>query len=62
MAFADKFPELMTRPTPLMRRFAQWLGDESGVPIESLARRSQVLTRQHFGRTMRIFAPLYVSN
>ena len=32
------------------------------MPLEALARRSQALTRQHFGRTMRIFAPLYVSN
>jgi len=32
------------------------------MPLETLARRSQALTRQHFGRTMRIFAPLYVSN
>ena len=27
-----------------------------------MAARSQVLTRQHFGRTMRLFAPLYLSN
>lgn len=62
MAFAAVFPDLMTRPTPLMRRFAHLLGDEAGMPLEALARRSQALTRQHFGRTMRIFAPLYVSN
>ncbi len=27
-----------------------------------MARQSQTLTRRHFGRTMRIFAPLYLSN
>ena len=27
-----------------------------------MAARSQALTRQHFGKTMRLFAPLYVSN
>ncbi len=27
-----------------------------------MAARSQALTRQHFGRTMRLFAPLYLSN
>jgi 2-iminoacetate synthase len=62
MAFAELFPELMTRPTPLMGRFARLLEDDGRLPLESLARRSQQLTRQHFGRTMRIFAPLYVSN
>lgn len=62
MAFAELFPELMMRPTPLMGRFARLLEDDGRLPLESLARRSQQLTRQHFGRTMRIFAPLYVSN
>ncbi len=50
----------MERPTPLMARFGRLL-DES-VPLEGLARRSQELTRRHFGRTMRLFAPLYLSN
>ena len=62
MAFADVFPDLMPRPTALMQRFSRLLGDEADVPLEALARRSQSLTRQHFGKTMRIFAPLYVSN
>lgn len=62
MAFADVFPELMKRPTPVMERFARLLGEDGGQPLEALARRSQALTRQHFGRTMRLFAPLYVSN
>ncbi len=62
MAFADVFPDLMERPTPLMRRFERLLADETGGPLEALARRSQQLTRRHFGRTMRLFAPLYVSN
>ena len=29
---------------------------------KAMAARSQALTRQHFGRTMRLFAPLYLSN
>ncbi len=62
MAFADIFPELLTRPTPLMRRFERLLADETGGPVENLARLSQQTTRRHFGRTMRLFAPLYVSN
>jgi len=62
MAFADVFPDLLKRPTPLMRRFERLLGEAAGGPLESLARLSQQTTRRHFGRTMRIFAPLYVSN
>ncbi len=45
-----------------MRRFSHLLAEETGGPLESLARRSQQTTRRHFGRTMRLFAPLYVSN
>lgn len=62
MAFADVFPDLMQRPTPLMRRFERMLDEQTGGPLEALARQSQLTTRRHFGRTMRLFAPLYVSN
>ncbi len=62
MAFADDFPELMNHPTPLMRRFSQMISPETGGTLESLAKQSQQITRRHFGRTMRLFAPLYVSN
>lgn len=62
MAFADVFPELLKRPTPLMRRFLQLVSEETGGPLEALARQSQQATRRHFGKTMRLFAPLYVSN
>ena len=62
MAFADVFPDLLQRPTPLMRRFLRLLDEQTGGPLETLARLSQQVTRRHFGRTMRLFAPLYVSN
>jgi 2-iminoacetate synthase len=62
MAFSDVFPDLLKRPTPLMRRFVRMLDEVSGGPLESLARQSQQMTRRHFGRTMRLFAPLYLSN
>lgn len=38
------------------------LDESTGPPLEALARESQKTTRRHFGRTMRMFAPLYVSN
>ena len=62
MAFATVFPDLLQRPTPLMRRFGRLLAEDTGGPLEHLARLSQQATRRHFGRTMRLFAPLYVSN
>ena len=45
-----------------MRRFERMLAEETGGPLENLARLSQQTTRRHFGRTMRLFAPLYLSN
>lgn len=62
MAFADVFPNLLEHPTPLMRRFLQLVSEETGGPLEALARQSRQVTRRHFGKTMRLFAPLYVSN
>ncbi len=44
----------------MLSRFASLL--ETDVSLEDLAVRSQQLTRQNFGKTMRLFAPLYVSN
>ena len=62
MAFADVFRQLLERPTPLMRRFERMLADERAYGLEALARQSQQITRRHFGKTMRLFAPLYLSN
>jgi 2-iminoacetate synthase len=62
MAFADVFPDLLAHPTPLMRRFSQLISEENGGSLEELARQSQQTTRRNFGKTMRLFAPLYVSN
>jgi len=60
MLFSVAYPGLLANPTPLMRRFMALLDDT--VPLEKLAAKSQQVTRQHFGKTMRLFAPLYVSN
>lgn len=62
MPFADHLPLLLEKPTPTMRRLEALLSGETAEQIESMARRSQQITRRHFGRTMRLFAPLYVSN
>jgi len=60
MSFVGTFNRLSDSASPLLREFQSNL--DASVPLESLAARSQALTRQYFGRTMRLFAPLYVSN
>ena len=42
--------------------FAQLLSPAAGELLEGMGRRSQLLTRQRFGKVIRLFAPLYVSN
>jgi len=58
----DPHSVLAAPRSPILRRFGFLLGDESPGALERMAERSQVLTRRHFGRTMRLFAPLYLSN
>jgi 2-iminoacetate synthase len=48
--------------TPVLRRFAALLEPKTDAQLGALARDSAALTRQHFGRTIRLFAPLYLSN
>src|SRR5258708_34568385 len=48
--------------SPVLRRFAALLDPKTDAQIETLARESAALTRQHFGKTIRLFAPLYLSN
>lgn len=42
--------------------FAQLISPAAGELLEPLSRRSQQLTRQRFGKVIRLFAPLYLSN
>jgi 2-iminoacetate synthase len=42
--------------------FAASLAPKTDVRLDMLADRARELTLQHFGRTMRLFAPLYLSN
>src|SRR4030095_10064567 len=45
-----------------LRRLAALLEPVSDARLAKLARESAAITRQHFGKTIRLFAPLYVSN
>src|SRR5436190_16270724 len=45
-----------------LSEFAQLLSPAAGENLELLGRRSQQLTQQRFGKVIRLFAPLYLSN
>jgi 2-iminoacetate synthase len=46
----------------MLRRLAALLEPDSDAGLAKLARESAAITRQHFGKTIRLFAPLYLSN
>ncbi|PYL88796.1 MAG: 2-iminoacetate synthase ThiH, partial [Verrucomicrobia bacterium] len=45
-----------------VRSFSALIAPKTNAELDRLAGRARALTRQHFGRTMRLFAPLYLSN
>ncbi len=61
-SFIPVLDGLPQRKTPLLERFASLLEPKSPAQLEAMARESRALTRRHYGRTMRLFAPLYLSN
>lgn len=48
--------------TPVVAAFARDLAPADDERLEEMAVRSRALTRRHFGKTLRLFAPLYLSN
>ncbi len=62
MSFAPILDRLPEAQSPLLRRFVRLLGPQDDAQFEALAQEARTLTRQNFGRTMRMFAPLYLSN
>jgi 2-iminoacetate synthase len=48
--------------TPAVAAFARDLAEVDDPALETMARRAQAVSRRHFGRAMRLFAPLYLSN
>jgi 2-iminoacetate synthase len=61
MSFADEFRPGSPPASARLRRFSAMLA-EGGPALEVLAREARQLTLRHFGRTLRLFAPLYLSN
>lgn len=45
-----------------LRRFAGLIGPAAGEQLELLSQEARRLTRQRFGKTIRFYAPLYLSN
>lgn len=54
--------ENLTKEKLSLADFAQLISPAAGELLEPLSRRSQQLTRQRFGKVIRLFAPLYLSN
>jgi 2-iminoacetate synthase len=54
--------ENLTKEKLSLADFAQLISPAAGELLEPLSKRSQQLTRQRFGKVIRLFAPLYLSN
>jgi 2-iminoacetate synthase len=61
-AFLPILDALPERKSALMAKFWSLLEVKSPAQLEAMAREARQVTRRNFGRTMRMFAPLYVSN
>src|SRR6187200_46890 len=62
MSFAPLLDNLPLQKSRLLGRFEELISPKSDVELERMAQTSRALTLQNFGRTMRLFAPLYLSN
>ncbi len=62
MSFAQVLDNLLLNKSETVRSFEELLAPSSNSELDTLAARARSLTRQYFGRTMRLFAPLYLSN
>ena len=61
-ATAASIRAALQKDQPTLADFAQLISPAAGESLEELCRRSQALTRQRFGKVIRLFAPLYLSN
>ena len=62
MSFTEILDGLPLKKSPLLQRFEALLAPKSDGALEQMAQHAHALTLQNFGRTMRLFAPLYLSN
>ena len=62
MSFVETLDNLALTKSELVQRFEDLISSKSDHELEAMAQASRSLTLQNFGRTMRLFAPLYLSN
>src|SRR5438093_8579130 len=62
MSFVATLDGLALKQSALVHRFEHLIASKSDQELETMARKSRAVTMQNFGRTMRLFAPLYLSN
>src|SRR5437764_1156944 len=62
MSFVETLDNLALTKSELVHRFEHLIAPKSDRELEAMAQASRSLTLQNFGRTMRLFAPLYLSN
>ena len=62
MSFVGTLDNLALNKSELVERFEHLIASKSDRELEAMAQTSRSLTMQNFGRTMRLFAPLYLSN
>ncbi len=62
VSFVPQFNKLAEERSPLLRRFERLIAPQGPGELEAMARAAQAKTRQYFGKTMRLFAPVYLSN
>jgi 2-iminoacetate synthase len=62
MPFSSELANRIKDRSPILEKFDALLSPRSDAELELLARESAAITRRYFGRTMRMFAPLYLSN
>lgn len=61
-ATPDMVAGALRATAPAEREFAILLSSAAGDQLEAMAQRAQALTRRHFGRTISLYTPLYLSN
>src|SRR5213082_2288369 len=62
MSFVETLDNLALTKSELVHRFEHLIAPKSDRELEAMAQEAHAATLQNFGRTMRLFAPLYLSN
>ncbi|HTV76335.1 MAG TPA: hypothetical protein VMD57_04985, partial [Candidatus Baltobacteraceae bacterium] len=59
---ADAVRESLAKAKLSLADFANLISPEAAEFLEHMGRRSHAMTQQRFGKVIRLFAPLYLSN